>query len=163
MKNSLLLLALAATFTFSSCGKDDDKDNGPSGAPDGGMTAKVDGTQWTAQDENVQMTSMGTMKMLTASQVSGSASQTIQFTLTGVDAAGTYGSDKVIANYTTMSGTTAQSWSTMGGTGNNVTFVITSLDEENGATGTFSFTATGANGATGTKTVTDGSFKNVVF
>ena len=140
---------------------------GDSTGPDGGgngqfrFTAKIDGANWasTAGVETVGVpVSMPGLFALTGSQLGGSA-QTIVITLYNIPGLGTYplGTGVSVPGGNALISTAAGGWRTPQ-TGADGTITITTLTATR-MEGTFSFTAVAfTGGATGTKTVTDGSF-----
>ena len=167
MKALFYILPLAATFLLSSC-EDDKIDVAPIGTSPGGMSATVEGTQWTARASHTLVTSSGDEILLMGTQLLGNSfSKQITLKIKGFDGKGTYDSDQVTAGITvnslnTEASASPQSWSTAGSSDAKVKLVVTRYDEAKGlASGTFSFTAVGTNGLTSKKTVSSGAFESV--
>ncbi|MGH7524923.1 MAG: DUF6252 family protein [Gemmatimonadales bacterium] len=149
---------LALTGLLAGCGSDSNSTGNPDQAP---MTATVNGSAFLGNTSGIATRLAGVVNI---SEFNAAKTQEILLTV-HANGPGTYSfaSPSVgIAEFETMSETSAQQWETgfNGGTG-SITF--TTLDAS-GASGTFSFTgaAVQGTGATGTATVTSGKF-NVIF
>ena len=145
-----------------ACGGDGDS-TGPGGGGNGQFrfTAKIDGANWasTAGVEAVGVpVSLPGVFALTGTQL-GAGGQTLVITLYNVPGPGTYplGVGPSVPGGNALISTTAGGWKTAQ-SGADGTITITTLTATR-MEGTFSFTAVAfTGGATGTKTVTDGSF-----
>jgi hypothetical protein len=141
-------LAVAATI-WLGCGGDGN--TGPNNNPDNGsMSAKVDGSNWSASNVAATRTNGFVGVGAGASDLS-----TISFAFP--DHTGTFqvgGQDGTNASF--ISG--GKSWTAAFGTGGSGTITVTTLSATRVA-GTFSFVAPAiSGGATGNKTVTNGTF-----
>lgn len=149
MKRLAFLALVLATVTVTSCG--DDGGNPPVGA--GTMSASIDGTAFTG---SLSVTAVRTTNTITISAV-GSSTRQISLNLLGVTSTGAVAVGAGSQNFAQYSQGT-QTWvsSLVGGTG---TVTLTTLSATH-ATGTFSFTgiASTATGASGNKSVTNGTF-----
>jgi hypothetical protein len=176
---TLTVLVTAAGCCLSPIGPSDvDGDNNNNGNPtnpgggnpnatcgvgspiQGTMTARIDGVQFTASCMTAAQYSNGILAIGGVNSANPYTSVAFAVLVSGPSThqiGGLSGANAVI----NMSGTTA-TWQALAGQGSG-TIVVTSLTAT-GAAGTFSFVAppTPNSGATGTKTVTDGTF-NVTF
>ena len=154
---------LAVAMGSISCGGDGGGDaTGPGGNGQFRFTARIDGGSWasTAGVElvGVPITQPG-LYVLTGTQL-GASGLTIILTLTNIPGPGTY---PIGVGFTVAGGNALISSAAGGGwrtpqTGADGSITITTLTSSR-MEGTFNFTATAfTGGATGTKTVTDGSF-----
>jgi hypothetical protein len=156
------LATLAIAMGALACGGGGDS-TGPGGGGNGQFrfTAKIDGANWasTAGVETVGVpVALPGVFALTGSQIGGSA-QTIVMTLYNIPGPGTYplGVGVSVPGGNALISSAAGGWRTAQ-TGADGTISITTLTATR-MEGTFSFTAVAfTGGATGTKTVTDGSF-----
>ena len=142
-------LALLAFALVMACG--DDGGSPPVGA--GRLTASIDGTAFSG---TLAVTAVRSGTALTISAV-GSNTRQLSLNLVGVSATGNIAIGAGSTSLGQFSSST-QTWvsSLVGGSG---TVVLTTLTTTR-ATGTFSFTAvpSASTGATGNKTVTNGTF-----
>lgn len=148
MRMRIGVLAVGAAMALG-CGGDGN--TGPNnGANNGSMSATVDGSGWSAS--NVAATRTAGFVGVGAG---ASDASTISFAFP--DHTGTFtvgGQDGTNASY--ISG--GKSWSAVFGSGGSGTITVTTLSATRVA-GTFSFVApASAGGATGSKTITNGSF-----
>ena len=163
------VLWLIAFLTAASCGGSSNSPTAPTtplptpNLPNGGMTAQIDGTAWTATTSiiaNPGTTAFG----LDGSSVSAQGSGIIiSFIVNGttvapIQAGQTYSmvlpnSANLISVTTASTGQSSQIWTATRGPWPYLLYTTSS------ATGTFSFTATGTSG---TRTVSSGAF-NVTF
>jgi hypothetical protein len=155
------LMTLAVAIAMVACGGDGGS-TGPNGGGGNGQfrfSAKIDGANWasTAGVEAVGVpVSVPGIFALTGSQPGG---QTIIITLYNIPGPGTYplGTGVSVPGGNALISTTAGGWRTAQ-SGADGTITITTLTATR-MEGTFNFTAVAfTGGATGTKTVTDGSF-----
>jgi hypothetical protein len=168
------LIAIAMVLlALNACGDSDnpaapsggggDTGGGPVGLANGSMSARIDGAAWNANFSIVGGYSQGILAIAGGD----SAQQTIAFGV-AANGPGTFSTAALSnVNFTLATvapgGTVAATWTAVTGLpGTSGTVTITSLSSTT-AVGTFSFSATPTSGpATGTKTITDGTF-NVRF
>jgi len=145
MKYFLLCLLLCA-FVLAGCSSDDDNGTDGSNNSKGSITAKINGTSWSAN--NVQATWQNNVLGLGGAQIIGGENQ--QINIQGmVTAAGTYqlgGFSMIVATFTKGSGSSVQPYTAISGT-----LKVDQLSSS-GAKGTFNFQTDGAN------SITEGSF-----
>jgi hypothetical protein len=152
MKSRLVtLLLFVCAIVAVGCG-DDTTTNATGNA---GMSAKVDGNSWspgTVAPQNVS----GTL-LLVGSEMNGANTKRVQLSITGA-AVGDYtlgginGGLGRTLSYTETSGTLVNIFNATSGT------VKITEYSSSGAKGTFTATVEGTNGATGTHTISEGSF-----
>jgi hypothetical protein len=145
------LIRFALLVLLAACGSDG---SGPDELEQGSMSARIDGSNWSATAALSAVYSGG---LLTAAGLDASL-RTIGFSV-GATAPGTF----VVGLTGTAAGTLTEgsggpTWQAVANLGEG-TITITSISQT-AAAGTFSFTlvATAGSGATGTRTVTNGSF-----
>ena len=142
----------AVVMLLAACGSNDA--TGPVTLPQGSMSARIDGSTWTA---STALTATYGNGILAAAGVDASL-RTIGFgvvaTAPGTFTVGPTGT----ANGSLTEGSGGTIWQAVANLGNG-TITITSLTPT-GASGSFSFTlvANAASGATGSRTITNGSF-----
>ena len=146
MKNLLFLcLSVLCAVVITGCGSDDDDNSTGGNSNKGSITAKINGTSWSAN--NVQATWTSNVLGMGGAQIIGGENQ--QINISGmVPATGTYQLNPlsgISASYTKGSGSSVDPHVAMSGT-----LVVTELSSS-GAKGTFSFQA-------GPHSVTEGSF-----
>ena len=150
MKSRLItLLLLICAIVALGCG-DDATTNATGNA---GMSAKVDGNSWSPGTINAQNAS-GNL-ILGGTEISGANNRQINISVPGATAGNTYqigGTIGLTFNYIEGSMGSVNIFSATSGS------VTVSEFSSTGAKGTFSVTAAGTNGATGTRTINDGSF-----
>lgn len=150
---------LALIVVFSACKKDKNSIDPVVTPPstNAALVAKVDGVNFQSKDAGALASNDSHTFLLSATDA-----QDNSISLTGPTALGTYteANDETSGFYITKNG--ALWMSSMGGT---VTLTITKYDvNSKKMSGTFTFTAPAAGSdATGTKTVTNGSFTDVPF
>jgi hypothetical protein len=153
MRMRIGILAVGAAMALG-CGGGDGNTGPNNGPNNGSMSATVDGSGWTAR-------SVAATKTAGFVGVGGGASDGSTIAFAFPDHTGTFtvaGQDGTNASYTAG----GKSWNAVFGSGGSGTITVTALDASHVA-GTFSFTAPGlSGGATGTKTVTNGTF-NIEF
>ena len=135
-----------------SCGNNDDDDLGVSG--EGSLSAKVDGTKFTALSVAVAATTSNDVLAVQGSDASGIF---IRINIMNYNGKGTYKTGDNIANASSMIYGTVQpiaSWASTFNIGNGT--VTVTEDTETTVKGTFSFTA--VNDDMGSKTITEGTF-----
>lgn len=146
MKNILFVcLTVLCAYAFTGCSSDDDSTNGSNNGK-GSVSAKVNGTSWSAT--NVQSTWTSNVLGIGGAQIIGGENQ--QINIQGMVAAtGTYslnGFSGVIATYTKGSGTAVHAYTAISGT-----LKVDQLSTS-GAKGTFNFQTDAGN------SITEGSF-----
>jgi hypothetical protein len=155
-------LAITGAFALAlatACGGDKDSTTAPPGGTTGTVTngtfrATINGTSWSANGA-VGVSRTTTNNIVAVAAVS--ATYTIAFGISNLTAPGTFSLNTGQLNLANVSAAAGQSWSTVapGGSGSIVITTFTA----NRIAGTFSFTAAAlSGGATGTVTVTNGSF-----
>lgn len=149
MRMRIGVLAVGAAL-WLGCGGGDGNTGPNNGPNNGSLSATVDGSSWSAANVAAVRSSGFVGIGAGASDLS-----TISFAFP--DHTGTFtvaGQDGTNASYITG----GKTWTATFGTGGSGTITVTALDASHVA-GTFSFTAPGlSGGATGTKTVTNGTF-----
>jgi hypothetical protein len=149
---------LALVVVFSACKKDKDSTDPIVNPTNAALTAKVDGVNFQSKDAGALASNDSHTFLLSATD-----EQDNSISLTGPTSTGTFTgttNEETSGFYISKDG---KLWmSSMGGT---VTLTITKYDvNSKKMSGTFSFTAPAAGSdATGTKTVTNGSFTDVPF
>ena len=149
LKKISLLLFLSLLI---SCGNNDDDDLGVSG--EGSLSAKVDGTKFTALSVAVAATTSNDVLAVQGSDASGIF---IRINIMNYNGKGTYKTGDSPSNTSSMIYGTVQpiaSWASTFNIGNG-TITVTE-DTETAVKGTFSFTA--VNDDMGSKTITEGTF-----
>jgi hypothetical protein len=149
---------LALVLVFSACKKDNSSTDPVIRPTNGNVTAKIDGVTFQSTNAGALASNDSHSFLLSATDA-----QDNSISLTGPTALGTYTdvtNDETSGFYISKDG--ALWMSSMGGT---VTLTITKYDvNSKKMSGTFTFTAPAAGSdATGTKTVTNGSFTDVPF
>jgi hypothetical protein len=122
-----------------------------------GMSAKVDGNAWSPGTITAHNAS-GTL-VIGGTEISGANNRQINISVPGATAGNSYqigGTIGLTFNYIEGSMASVNIFSATSGT------VTISEFSSSGAKGSFSVTAAGTNGATGTRTINEGSF-NVTF
>ena len=149
MKRLVFLALMVATATVAACG--DDGGNPPVGA--GNVSATVEGSAFTG---SLAVTSSRTATVLAVGAV-GSNNRQIAIFLTGVTSTGAVAVGAGSSSYAQYSDASQQWVSNL--TGGSGTVNLTTLTTTHAA-GTFTFTgaALATSGASGTKSVTSGSF-----
>jgi len=150
---------LALVVVFSACKKDKDSTDPIVNPTSAALTAKVDGANFQSKDAGAVSGVDSHSFVLSATDA-----QENSITLTGPTAVGNYTgatNDETSGIYINKDGAL---WMSSMGDG-TVTLTITKYDvSSKRMSGTFSFTAPAAgSGATGTKTITNGSFTDVPF
>lgn len=157
MKLKLISCALMAlVVTFTACKKDDAIEN-PTTSQNNQLTAKVDGVSF--QSKEVAAISHDGNVLVTAEDAQGNT-----VTISGPAEVGTFSSASGDATSGFYTGNNGNVWlSTFGG--GAATITISKYDASaKKISGSFSFTALPSGGdATGTKTITNGSFTDVSF
>jgi hypothetical protein len=152
MKSRLItLLLLVCAIVAVGCG--DDTTTNSSG--NAGMSAKVNGSSWSPG--TVQPMNVGGSLQLMGIEMNGGTSRQMQITITGAAVGdftlgGVSGGFGKTLSYTETAGSTVKIFSATSGTVKITEYTAT------GAKGTFTATVEGTNGATGTHTISEGSF-----
>lgn len=160
MRSRILSSALLGLIViFSACKKDKDSTDPIVNPTSAALTAKVDGVNFQSKDAGA-VSSIDSHSFF----LSATDAQDNSISLTGPAAVGTYTgatNDETSGIYINKDGAL---WMSSMGDG-TVTITITKYDvSSKKMSGTFSFTAPAAgSNATGTKTVTNGSFTDVTF
>ncbi|CAM3279690.1 DUF6252 family protein [Aequorivita lipolytica] len=162
-KTILVLMAVIAV-SLTSCSKDDDGGDDPSGGT-GTFSAKVDGANFTSLDGTVagQLTDAGPTKVLAIS-AGTSRSQNLQMIVTTFDGVGTYdlnftniGTYSYLPDPSNPDPSSVVIFTTGNGQPSNGQLKVSSF-EGNVAKGTFSFTAYNLNDLSQSISVTEGAF-----
>lgn len=158
------LAAAALSLALGACGGDGSS-TGPDGSGNTGafyLRAKIDGASWASdagsERVGVPITLPG-LYSITGAKIGAGANYTIAITLYNIGGPGTYpmGVGPQVAGGSAIVSTAAGGWATPQ-SGADGTITITTLTASR-IEGTFNFTASPlSGGATGTRTVTDGSF-----
>ena len=159
MHRCVALTGAVALALAGACGGDKSSTvTGPTGTTgtvtNGTFRATINGTSWSAAG-GVGVSRQTTSNIVAVAAVS--STYTIAFGISNLTAPGTFSLNTGQLNLANVSAATGQGWSTVapGGTGSIVITTFTA----NRIAGTFSFTAAPlSGGATGTLTVTNGSF-----
>lgn len=164
----ILATAVLVTLGLAGCGggggDDGETGPGPDNSTDSGMSAKVDGANWTAGELTAYATAVpgvpGGIGIGGTQNVSSLDSRSITLSLYNVSGPGTYplGVLPPVRGGSGQYTTSSTGWITAGsGTAGSVTFTTLSATR---VVGTFRFNAGAVpgGGAAGTKVVTDGSF-----
>jgi hypothetical protein len=145
------LLLFVCAIVVAGCG-DDATTNSTGNA---GMSAKVDGNSWSPG--TLQPANVGGSLQIVGIEMNGGNSRQMQITITGAAVGdftlgGVSGGFGKTLSYTETSGTSVKIFSATSGTVKITEYTAS------GAKGTFTATVEGTNGATGTHTISEGSF-----
>lgn len=155
-KRSLRGFAFGLLILAAACSGDSPAGPGDPGTPNGAMSAKIDGAQWTANVGIYATRASGAIGL-----AGGNGEYLISMGVVG--AVGTYVvGDGSGANLSLLTNDNQQVWMAMTGKGSGTITVTTLTDER--VVGTFSFTApaVASTSASGTRVITEGSF-NIEF
>ena len=155
-----LVLILGVFVLLTACSKKDDNPTESESNPAGGkMTAKINGTDWSAKTSVVGVYTNNILTVTGQNNPGGTSSEQMQIVITNITKTGEYtlsifgntGRFTVATSPTDI--TTYLTMDQVAGTVN-----VTSLDSK-GAKGTFSFTAKNSNDQNDVKEITNGSFE----
>ena len=166
MKKLVVAFPVIVLFLLSSCRKDDESNAPANNAPEGGLTAKINGEDFTFSDSNFGGSRSGSFLYLSGGLTKDSVVHNLYLTFYQVYEPKTYTGSIMIGRLETHDLRTNIShiWTTQSGssTSEQSTVTFTKLDTTNNLTsGTFKFTAGGDYGQD--PIVVDGAFKNVVI